>query len=547
MALSNPLNHYISDESGHKFAIDPLVKWTLVTTLLLISNLASAQSANCVAQDISNAGEKTFVFYNALLSLASKSFPQSPDNFKSQWEKASEVAETNCQGTYPLTFIDAERTNANEFSVTLKAGKYTIGKKGSSTDYTFYISKQTGNYANQPFLIAHFENQNLDFVRITGRKNNEKSINMYNFVLSKNKPEQFLLNLDDFTDIKSLKTVYKNNIPKPHLDLPVGVIGTGVDYNHPKLAIQMAYRQEMENDVVQMEILKEKLRFKIYNTLESYLEDQNQYDTLVKTVGFPKWMDHAMNSTKPFDRILSDTPTSITQFHETLITSRIMMNAPNVKIYSVRRHMGLGHETLNVPNIIRRFYNAGVRIVNLSFGSSCGFNPDEERLWEQVFNMYPDMIFVAAAGNSNKNINEEPACPSYYSTKHKHVISVTAADLNGLSQYYGTYVNYGMNVDVAAIADNHEVYLPLNYGNKKYYEPAGASSIATAEVTRILVEAINQGLKVEPQKVKAQLIESSLKVPALYGKVKSGGIVDEVKFQDLLRLQQTIKVTEQIR
>lgn len=511
-----------------------MLKTIAFTLSFLLSNFAFAGTKDCVAQNISNAGEKTFVLYNSLINLSVGAFPKTETAFRVAWHIVTFEAQGACRHTYPTTLTEVKKINDNEFAIAITAGKFIVGVKQVGNSHTFYTSKLTGNYAGQPFLLVNYKDNRLEFIRITGRESEAADIRLYNFVFTPDQNHKFLVTSDDLTNFKSLKTIFNNNVPRTILDIPVGVIGTGVDYNHPRLALQLAYRQDIEDDVQQLEILSHKLSFHVYDSLQTYLDDQRRFDRMQENVGFPRWMDPAMNSVRPFDRTVTDRFNPFADFHETLITSRIVINAPNVKLFSVRRRMGKNNETLNVTDIIRRFANEGVRVVNLSFGSTCGLIPSEERLWDQTFARYPNIIFVAAAGNTGENVDITPACPSFYSTKYKNVISVTAADFNGLSQYYGKYVNYGTNVDLAAIADNLEVFIPLRYGNTTFYEASGASSIATAEVTRIIVEAINEGFVIDAQKVKDQLIQSSYKIPSLIDKVKAEGLVDQQKFRELL-------------
>jgi len=193
-------------------------------------------------------------------------------------------------------------------------------------------------------------------------------------------------------------------------------------------------------------------------------------------------------------------------------------------------------DSLNVTKVINMFASKGVRIVNLSFGSSCGRLPKEEKMWEEVFASHPEIVFVVSAGNSGRNTSFTPFCPAVYSQKFKNVISVTALDPNGqLAVYYDTPVNYGVGVDLAVKSDNLEVLIPYRKNLRWENNANGATSLAAAEISRILTEVVLEGLVWDAQTVKEALIKTSVYSLVLEGVNGTSSEVDEWAFRDFLK------------
>ena len=342
---------------------------------------------------------------------------------------------------------------------------------------------------------------------------------------------------EDCYPIKSLRSIYDSddlqlNAPKA----VVGVIGSGVDYNHPGLAKFLSIRSELEKKLQKCEVLPE---IKNLNACEYQLLQQNN------GAGFPGWMDQALGSPWPMDQVFKDGVLLPYLDHETRVTSRIIKGRTDIAIHFVRRMYGNQQDIFNVDEVMKNFSLRGVKIVNMSFGSDCGVLPSEEQAWSQIFKKYPRIIFVIAAGNSGRNLDYFDYCPAKFSRDNANVISVTSVTSDGVISVNvdpdsgrNILTNYGASVDLAMRADNLPVLAAHHYednvGNQWINHSTGWTSHAAAEVTRVISHAMADGYYINAKNVKQQLIFTSRKSRFLQDFVKSGGQVDEDAFRATL-------------
>ncbi len=337
--------------------------------------------------------------------------------------------------------------------------------------------------------------------------------------------------------LKSLKSLYGvDNVPVAKAI--VGVIGSGIDYNHPGMARFLAVRAELESKLQKIE--------KISN-VESLTPCEYQKIQQERNVGFPLWMDQAFKTPWPMDQVFQNGILKPNLNHETRVASRIMYGRDDVAVHFVRRMFGSDRDIFNAAQVIENFANHGVQVVNMSFGSDCGVLPREEQSWSLLFKLYPQLIFVVSAGNSGRNLNYFEYCPAKFSRDNPNVISVTSVTSDGnISVNYDpeagrdVLVNYGTSVDVAIRADGLSVLVPYTYyddnDSQWIRQTTGWTSHAAAEVTRVIAHAIADGLPVRSATVKQQLIRTSRKKRYLNEFVKSGGEVDELSFRANLAL-----------
>jgi hypothetical protein len=320
----------------------------------------------------------------------------------------------------------------------------------------------------------------------------------------------------------------------------VGVIGTGVDYNNPNLAPQLHGRRTMEKDIQKLERLKKDLQAKAYESLLDYVADYKQFETNFNSTGFPKWMDQALGTTRPFDQVILNKMRSNLpgghKDHETRISSRIIKDLPQVELFSVRRAYGAS-DHFNVSEVVSNLHSNGVRLINMSFGWKCGLYPEEEKAWETVFQKYSDVIFVVSAGNDGENTELVKFCPATNSERFGNVISVTALNDQGeLASYFGRAVNYGRNIDFAIKADNLEVLWPNGRDGKWSINEKGATSMATAQVTRLILRAhALTGYDLDASNVKSDLIRISKVSKELMSSVRQGRVLSSEDYLKLLR------------
>ncbi len=337
--------------------------------------------------------------------------------------------------------------------------------------------------------------------------------------------------------IKSLRSIYdSDNLPLNAPKVVVGVIGSGVDYNHPGLAKFLSIRTKFEKNLQKLEDLPKN---KNLNACEHQRLQENS------GIGFPRWMDQALGSPWPMDQIFKNGVLQPYLEHETRVTSRIIKGRSDIAVHFVRRMYGNQQDIFDVADVIKNFSSRGVKIINVSFGSDCGVLPSEEHAWSQIFKKYPQIIFVIAAGNSGRNLDYFDYCPAKFSRDNANVISVTSVTSDGVISVNvdpesgrNILTNYGATVDLSMRADNLPVlaahHYEYNVGNLWINHSTGWTSHAAAEVTRVIGHAMADGYSINAQTVKEQLIGTSRKSRFLQGFVRSGGQVDEDAFRATL-------------
>jgi len=493
---------------------------------------------DCLYRRIYDAMDPTYLLFNTLETL-SRTPVRTTEELLIQWTLAQQEMEQRCQ--QPLNkSLEVLNHDGDTFHIRLGNKEFSLIFQGSSEHSQLHLIKKADAYKDETlFSIARTHGQK-DFVKLVGRDGPTERVTRYEFLFLKDSVAPDLQSERSYsqpTNLFSLQKIYGSVPAASSFKLSVGVIGTGLDYNHPGLANILGFRRDFEDRLQNLDALRLKLLTHTYASSEEYLRDIQTHNSLQQTSGFPLWMDQAKHTPFPFDQVIINGLISMGQEHETRITSRIVRRQDNaIQIFFARRMMGVESDDLNVMEVLKHFRKQGVKIVNMSFGSSCGLLPQEEAQWARAFKKYPDMIFVVAAGNSGILVDEQPACPSFYSRENKNVISVTAVNAaDQLASYYGTSVNFGRHVDVAIAADDLPVFVPLQHVNLWNNNPNGATSVAAAEISRILAEAIVDGYVIDPKVVKTQLQSTSRHVPQLEGSVKTSGVVDEVAFRNILQ------------
>jgi subtilisin family serine protease len=161
--------------------------------------------------------------------------------------------------------------------------------------------------------------------------------------------------------------------------------------------------------------------------------------------------------------------------------------------------------------IARKKDGVNVRIISASWGSTFYSRALEDairRAGEE------GILFIAAAGNSSTNNDRSPHYPSNYDLPN--VISVAALTRQ---DQLARFSNYGAR-SVHLAAPGAEI-LSTWPGNE--YEEHSGTSMATPEVSGVaaLVLAVNPNMTMK--ELRERLLESVDKLPALEGKVATGG------------------------
>jgi alpha-tubulin suppressor-like RCC1 family protein len=175
--------------------------------------------------------------------------------------------------------------------------------------------------------------------------------------------------------------------------------------------------------------------------------------------------------------------------------------------------------TSDVISAIEYAEQSGAEIINCSFGSS-NENP---ALYEAISGSAA--LFIAAAGNSRRDLEEIPSYPACFDLPN--IISV--ASLNN-DKGFSYYSNYGMNkIDIAAVG--REVYGAFPGGG--YGNMTGTSmSSAKVSAAAAAVMSLHEGAYEEEDSligiaaVKALLLEGADTLPELTNKVSGGRILN---------------------
>ncbi len=309
-------------------------------------------------------------------------------------------------------------------------------------------------------------------------------------------------------------------------DMIVAVIDTGVDYTHEDLLPNLwRNTAEIPNNGID--------------------DDGNGY--IDDTIGW----DFVSNDNKPFD--LSVEPMEIlfkggNPGHGTHCAGNVAARgdngkgisgvAPNVKIMSIRfiSEKGQG-TTADAIKSIEYAVNNGARVLSNSWGSEGeeAGSPENQALRDAVqYAQDKGTLFIAAAGNGHKGVgydNDTDALPSYpASYHHDTIISVAALDVNN---QLGSFSNWGAKtVDIGApgvkvfstvVEQGYTDTVIDKFGFKATWD---GTSMATPHVAGAAALYWSLHPNQSWQDVKAAILGSAQKIPAMQGKSVSGGKLD---------------------
>ena len=165
--------------------------------------------------------------------------------------------------------------------------------------------------------------------------------------------------------------------------------------------------------------------------------------------------------------------------------------------------------------IDRKKAGVNVRIISASWGGTQRSRALEEVIRKAYEN---DILFVAAAGNSTVNNDRQPHYPSSY----PNVLSVAALDRNDA---LASFSNYGLK-SVAIAAPGKEI-LSTWLGND--YKEASGTSMATPVVAGVAALVVAENPRISVEQLKKQILASADPIPALKGKITTGGRVNAAK------------------
>jgi thermitase len=159
------------------------------------------------------------------------------------------------------------------------------------------------------------------------------------------------------------------------------------------------------------------------------------------------------------------------------------------------------------------------RIVNVSLG---GDSPSQTE-YDALRNA-SNTLFVVAAGNDGVNVDTTDSYPCAYDLPNVLCVAATGAD-----DQLASFSDYGATaVDLAAPGvDILSTYPTALSADRTFpYKWLSGTSMATPEVTGAAALVLDQDPSLTPWQLREKLTTSAEKVPALEGKVASGGRLD---------------------
>jgi hypothetical protein len=156
--------------------------------------------------------------------------------------------------------------------------------------------------------------------------------------------------------------------------------------------------------------------------------------------------------------------------HGTTIASIVLTEAPVTRLLPYRYPRP---DMSRLGMLIDHAASHGARIVNLSMTS---VDRAEWAAFEQAARRHPEILFVVAAGNENRDLDQRPVYPA--ALPLDNLITVTAARADG---HLARGVNWGpRTVDLMVEADG---LLALGFDGR--HSPVSGSSYATARVSAL--------------------------------------------------------------
>ena len=296
-------------------------------------------------------------------------------------------------------------------------------------------------------------------------------------------------------------------------EVVVAVIDTGVDYTHEDLKDKVWVNpSEIPNNGMD-------------DDGNGYVDDVN---------GFDAWHDWAGSIPDPMDDNGHGT-------HCAGIIGAVGNNGmgvvgvtglfPNVRIMALKFMSWMGYGTttdaIQCVEYVVKMKEQGVNVRTISAS------------WHLIYSAYSiydainaardhDILFVVAAGNDGMNNDVAPTYPASFDLGN--VIAVAATDHN---DNLAEWSNYGPNtVHVGAPGVDILSSVPLWWGEEGWewtypgYEIFSGTSMATPHVAGLAALIVDQYPQLSYQQVKSRILATVDPLPALAGKVLSGGRIN---------------------
>jgi subtilisin family serine protease len=278
--------------------------------------------------------------------------------------------------------------------------------------------------------------------------------------------------------------------------MTVAIIDTGVNYNHPALALNVRVNQ---NEIPENQVDDDK---------NGFIDDVTGYD-------------FGNDDAYPFDDYGHGSHVA------GIAASPVFGAARKAKILPVKFGAGVGFDIASVIGAIHYSVDAGAKVLNMSFGW-----PEDLAAVREAINYTEkkNVLVVVAAGNDSKpgtiaNNDVTPSYPCNY--PNSNLISVAATDEKDVPTFYS---NLGVKtVHLAAPGGTPELPIISTYKkNPKDAQFVGlmGTSMATPLVVGVAAQVWSAKPSMTAAQVKNLLMRTGKKSPALQGKIASGAVVD---------------------
>jgi len=271
----------------------------------------------------------------------------------------------------------------------------------------------------------------------------------------------------------------------------IGVIDSGVDYNHPDLVNNIWTNPgEIDGDGID-------------NDNNGYIDDVRGWD-------------FAYNDNDPMDVRGHGTHVAGTIAAKGNNSVGVTGVAWNAKIMPLKFLNDSGSGSTSNAILALNYATAkGVKLTNNSWGGG----PYSQALYDAINTAgQQGALFIAAAGNKSQNNDITPFYPASYNLSN--IISVASTDHNdALSIFNNGGSHYGLtSVDLGAPGSN--IYSTTPGGN---YASYNGTSMASPHVAGAAALVWSQKPNWTAQEVKNRLLDTTDAIPALSGRTVSGG------------------------
>ena len=297
----------------------------------------------------------------------------------------------------------------------------------------------------------------------------------------------------------------------------VTVLDSGVDYNHPQLAYKILRLDQRDEEEIARRwesLFREKQSRKNSGLSAARAREISHKITGLKNAS-ARW-DFTDEDPFPYDYLAPDSNIFQVFHHGTRVAGLISSGSDDIALLPLRLLPYPAYKRKDFYAAVQYAYERGSRIVNISMGGRKRF------IWRHLgraFKEFQDMLFVAAAGNEGRNNDGfRPNYPSSFD--FPNIISVASVDKEG---ELSAFSDYGKrSVDIAAFGERVFSTEPEDSEGRETGTSMAAPQVARAAAK---IKFVSPGSS--PERIIDIIGRSADQIPALRGKVRFGGVLNE--------------------